>query len=47
MHTDSDDVLFIHAAVGSQTESFATALTKQGRKIQTIDTCLVSKAGYQ
>jgi predicted Rossmann fold nucleotide-binding protein DprA/Smf involved in DNA uptake len=43
----ADDVLFVHASVGSKIELFAAALTKQGRKIQTLDTCLVSKAGYQ
>jgi len=34
----ADNVLFIHAAVGSQTESFATALTEQGRTIHTLGT---------
>jgi len=34
----ADDILFIHADVGSQTESFATSLMVQGRVIFTLDT---------
>jgi predicted Rossmann fold nucleotide-binding protein DprA/Smf involved in DNA uptake len=33
----ADDVLFIHAAIGSQTESFATSLMVQGRNIFMLD----------
>jgi len=34
----ADDILFIHASVGSQTESFANSLMEQGRSTFTLDT---------